>query len=233
MDLSRFEEKIYSQNGEDGIIAQIFRTIGTLNRTYVEFGAGDGSECNTHLLRERGWSGLLMDLQHSNPKIQLYREKVTAENIQSLLTKYSIPKEFDLLSIDIDSNDFYVWKALSHYIPRVVVIEYNGSHGPNLDRIIPYDPNAHWDGTLYYGASLLSLFRLGREKGYSLVYVEKRGVNAFFIRDDVLKKSGLSFKNQNDVQELYQFPAYGKGPLGGHPEDPKKRAFISSHLFIY
>src|SRR5437016_2124767 len=102
LDLARFEKKIYSQNGEDGVLQKIFTLIGTTNKYYVEFGTQDGSECNTRYLREHcGWIGLLMDNHHENPKINLQKETVTKDNINYLFGKYNVPKNFDLLSIDI------------------------------------------------------------------------------------------------------------------------------------
>lgn len=126
-----------------------------------------------------------MDANGDGEKIK--KEFITAENINQLLQKYRVPREFDLLSIDIDSNDYWVWKAIDNYSPRVVVIEYNSCIPPNESKTIKYDPNARWDGTDYFGASLLALAKLGKSKGYSLVYCESSGVNAFFVRNDLIK----------------------------------------------
>jgi hypothetical protein len=160
---------------------------------------------------------------------KLYKEFITAENITSLFDKYNVPHDLALLSIDIDYNDFYVWKALdAKYQPAVVVIEYNASFPPNEDKVVKYKPFYCGDGTNYFGANILALYNLGRSKGYSLVYVEQSGVNLFFIRDDILEKKNLKFKDMNDVEKLYRFPTYGKGPNGGHAEDPRKREFVAS-----
>jgi hypothetical protein len=128
-DLRRFERNWYSQNGEDGILRIIFEKIGVTNRFCVEFGVQDGRECNTrYLLETAGWSGLRMDGgDHSACYGQVHKEFITAENICSVFDKYAVPREFDLLSIDIDGNDYWVWRALEGYTPRVVVIEYNAS----------------------------------------------------------------------------------------------------------
>lgn len=125
--INLFEQKIYSQNGEDGIIKIIFHKIGTINKFCVEFGVGDGRECNTRFLIEKeGWNYLHMDgNNYNNAYTLIKKEFITTENINSLFRKYNIPKEFDLLSIDIDYNTYWVWKALKGYNPRVVVIEYN------------------------------------------------------------------------------------------------------------
>ncbi len=230
IDLSIYEQSLYSQNGEDGVISKIVQLIGPTSLFCVEFGAYDGIiNSNTYLLRLQGWDCLLLDRMFEDRSQKLYKEFITAENITSLFDKYKVPHDLALLSIDIDYNDFYVWKALDKkYQPAVVVIEYNASYSPNEDKIVKYKPFYCGDGTNYYGASILALYNLGRSKGYSLVYVERVGVNLFFIRDDIIEAKNLKFKNMNDVEKLYQLPRYGKGPNGGHPEDPRKREFASS-----
>ncbi len=234
LDLSRFEKKFYSQNGEDGVIVKIFEAIGAKSKYYVEFGASNGLECNTRYLRQFfGWYGLLMDGKYENRFINLQKAFITAENINQLFRQHRVPHEFDLLSIDIDYNDFYVWNAISaEYRPRVVVIEYNATHLPHEDKVVKYDPNAWWDGSNYYGASILALYQLGRKKGYSLVYAEDAGVNLFFVRDDVLQRCPVTFKNVNSVEHLYKYPRYGKGPNGGHPADPHQREYVRSDEII-
>ena len=136
--LHRFEYRFYSQNQEDGIIEEILYHIGQDSKYYVEFGAGDGfRESNTARLREDfGWQGLLMDMCFTNPDINLQQEYITAENINELFEKYKVPKNLDFLSIDVDYNDFYIWRALdSTFRPRLVMIEYNAAHEPSLDRV--------------------------------------------------------------------------------------------------
>ncbi len=174
-----------------------------------------------------------MDGGYQNSSINLQQEFITAENINQLFSKYNVPDEFDLLSIDIDFNDFYVWKAISaRYRPRVVVIEYNAKHLPSEDCVVLYDPMACWDKTNYFGASLLALYNLGKEKGYSLIYADTRGVNLFFLRDDLVEKSEVHFLNINDVTKIYNPPRYGAGPNGGHVQDPLNRGFIGSQLLL-
>jgi len=215
-----FEKTVYSEKGEDGIIEYIFSVIGTTNKFFVEFGVGDGKVCNTRYLREKGWDGLLMDPKDNNHSF-IKKEFVTAENVHNLFEKYRVPKNFDLLSIDVDGNDYYIWKSINNYNPRVVIIEYNSSYPPNESRVIEYDPNFHWDGTDYYGASLLALIKLAEEKGYTLVCCNNKGVNAFFLKDDLLNEK---IKKQ-DFNKLYRFPQYGefvKGIYRGHPKSNRK-----------
>lgn len=231
IDLSSYDYSLYSQNGEDGVLSKIFQLIEPKSRYCVEFGAYDGVDnSNTYLLRLQGWNCLLLDRMFENPKYNLQKEFITAENINALFDKYHVPGDLDLLSIDIDYNDFYVWKAIDNakYRPTVVVIEYNATHLPDEDKVVKYLPYYAGDGCNYYGASILALYNLGRSKGYSLVYAEKAGVNLFFVRDDVLSEKQLTFKDMNDVDKLYRRPTYDTGPNGGHRSDHKNRAYLSS-----
>ncbi|NDE82610.1 MAG: hypothetical protein EB051_03215 [Chlamydiia bacterium] len=237
INLPQHEKKVFSQNGEDGILDAIFNIIGETNRYYVEFGTENGYECNTRYLREtRNWTGLLMDGGYENKSINLHQEFITAENINYLFKKHNVPNQFDLLSIDIDFNDWYIWHAIeASYQPRVVVIEYNATHLPNEDRIVIYKPKGQWDGTNYFGASILALYNLGLHKGYSLVYANANGVNLFFIRNDVIeecKAEGIEFISINNVDAIYRAALYGKGPKGGHPRDRKRRRYVESSTIL-
>lgn len=213
----------YSQNGEDGIIEAIFSAIGTTNAFFVEFGSSNGFTCNTrYLWKRKNWHGLLMDSQFEDPSINLRREFITAETIESLFQKYDVPETFDLLSIDIDGNDYWVWKAITHYRPRVVVIEYNGCIPSSPPVTIPYDPHFVWDYTVYYGASLSALATLGAEKGYTLIATDRRGVNAFFVLDNLAKEHF----QVSPVDEIYT----PLGRLRRHLTDTKRRPWVSVAL---
>lgn len=201
VDLLTFEQMIYSQNGEDGILKAIFKKIGTTGKFCVEFGVGDGTTCNTRYLIEREeWKSLQMDMDSKAP-VSVRREFITAENINDLFRKYGVPREFDLLSIDIDYNTYWVWKAIEGFFPRVVVIEYNGNIPPTQNIVVPYDPNVTWDGASYYhGSSLLALVNLGNFRGYSLVACDSNGINAFFVRNDLVKGRFVI----RDMEKIYR-----------------------------
>lgn len=225
--LERYESRKFSQNGEDGVISRIFDCIGTTNRYFVEFGTGaDGSERNTRLLERQGWTGLLMDSCADPAHPEVRREIITAENINELFEKYSVPEEFDLLSIDIDGNDYWVWRALHRrYRPRLLVIEYNAFVPPDESKAIRYDPGFRWRGTDYFGASLLALANLGASKGYALVYCERRGVNAFFLRADYappqLRSVGDLYRPFDHRIPRKRLPWFGRKYV--HPRDPDLR----------
>ncbi len=199
--LRRAEARVYSQNGEDGVVAHLLSGVGTGDRRFVEFGVEDGRECNTaNLALTFGWSGLQMEADAADAArarafysgradVRVVEARVTPDNIDELLRENGFDGEIDVLSIDIDGNDYWVWEALEAARPRVVVVEYNAVFGPERSITVPYAErrspyDAHPSGW-YHGASLTALARLGERKGYVLVGAESRGVNAFFVRRDV------------------------------------------------
>jgi hypothetical protein len=203
--LARREFTAYSQDGEDGIFLYIFSRIGTTDRRFVEFGVGNPAKCNSaNLVKNFGWRGLLIDCERKfvegarafhapttpgDPEpVTVVESLITVENINELIGSAGLSGEIDLLSVDIDGNDYWVWKAIEVVHPRVVVIEYNASFGSDQNLITCYDPSfvrfeKHVSG-FYYGASLTALAALGRAKGYRLIGCDSGGLNAFFVSDD-------------------------------------------------
>ena len=131
-------------------------------------------------------NGLMMDHKDNCPSF-IKQEFITAENINYLFKKYNVPHSFDLLSIDVDFNDYWLWRAIESYSARVVIIEYNSSIQPNCSQVVKYEPFANWDKTNYFGASLLALSKLGKKKGYDLVGCDDNGINAFFIKSEIVQ----------------------------------------------
>lgn len=215
------EYSVSSQNGEDGLLLYIFSQIGLTNRWFVEFGAG-GYSSNTKLLSTSfGWNGLSLDgdessiegmkadyqkIKSSDPQRNLEAQTawLTKENVNAILIEKSIPKDFDLLSIDIDGVDLWLWEALSEFSPRAIVVEYNASFGPDEDLVIPYQGDFYrWSerwhpNGWYYGASLAAWAKLADTKGYALLACESTGVNAFFVRRDLLT-SALPTQSVSDA----------------------------------
>ncbi len=215
--LAECERSVRSQNGEDGVIEAIFDEIGTTNKFLVEFGCEE-KECNSAHLLATGWQGLLMDPfnESTDPAIDIKNEFVTAENVELLFDKYGVPQQFDLLSIDIDGNDFWVWKQVKRR-PRVCVLEYNAHISPFLRRTIRYEPSFQWQGTDYFGASLAALAELGRHKGYTLVHCEGTGANSFFVANECLP-AGFE---PRPIEQIYRPPNYlGRGM--GFRRDPTR-----------
>lgn len=183
-DLRPYERQVYSQCGEDGVLEHIFECIGTTGRRFVEFGAKDGlCVSNTANLRlHHGWTGLLMDAAAPEGDPLVTRAFIKAENVDALFEEHGVAERFDLLSIDIDGNDYWVWKAIDRFTPRVVVIEYNIFFQLDDCRTMPYDADHIWDGrSCYLGASLAALRKLGEQKGYALVHTDAWAPNAFFV----------------------------------------------------
>lgn len=232
--LERSGLKVYSQNDEDGIIAEIFRRIGTTNRVFFEFGVEDGLECNTHMLLQQGWAGAWAEA--SGPYARSIRERfkavitagrlklaealVTRELINDLVRELSLPQEIDLISIDVDSNDYWIFKELAATRPRVAAIEYNAKFPPPMKRVIPYRQDRAWQGTDYFGCSLQSLTDLAGTKGYTLVGCNITGATAFFVRSDLCADQ---FVTPATAAHLYQPPRYELFRMGaferGHPAE--------------
>jgi hypothetical protein len=172
----------------------------------VEICAGDGVECNSaNLIINHGWSGLLFDGDEacirrgqefftrrcqdtfSRPP-RLVHAWITAENINALIAEHGFAGEIDLLSLDMDGIDYWIWKALSVCAPRVIIVEFNPAWGPELSRAIPYRSDYRLDATrkpYYLSASLTAWARLAVAKGYRLVGVQRLGFNAIFVRSDL------------------------------------------------
>lgn len=176
----------------------------------MEIGVGDGIECNCRFLLENGWNGIMIDANTQNTS-HVKKKFVTSENINEILKKYAVPKSFDLFSLDVDFNTFWIWKAIQHYTPRVVVIEYNSTIPHDKSSMVEYNPTATWDGTNYFDASLLALANLAKSKGYTLVGCESKGVNAFFIENSL-----VAGRIKRDIKQMYKPPGYGKIANGIH-----------------
>jgi hypothetical protein len=202
--LTDAEFRVFSQWGEDGIIQYLISKVPIINPVFVEFGVGDYSESNTRfLLTHDNWQGLVIECDSSNVnKIRssdLYwrhdltaiNEFLTRDNINSLIGEAGIAGDIGLLSIDVDGNDYWLWKAITADIisPRIVIVEYNSLFGNHNAVTIPYSDQfsrsqAHYSN-LYYGASIKALCLLAKQKGYVFVGSNSVGNNAFFVRNDV------------------------------------------------
>jgi hypothetical protein len=226
--LLRHGFKVYAHFDEDGLIEEIFRRVGVTNRFFVEFGCGFGLMNDTVYLLLQGWQGVWLEgssvcceaigvrCEHlvKAGRLRVKQCFITAENIEELFSETEVPAEFDLLCIDIDNNDYWVWKAVQHYRPRVVAIEYNASFRHSVSCVVPYDPMRVSNRTNYFGASLKALEELGRQKGYCLVGCNYVGTTAFFVRQDV---AGDHFAEPYTAENHYEPPRYPVRVANGHP----------------
>lgn len=198
------EFKVFSQWGDDGIIQYLINYLEIENKTFVEFGVEDYSESNTRfLLMNNNWTGLVIDgsEHHINNlkkneifwKYDLIAKSafITVENINSLIETENIKGQIGLLHIDIDGNDYWIWRALTVVQPIIMIVEYNSVFGCDRAITIPYESNfvrtnAHYSN-LYAGASILALCDLAEEKGYAFVGSNSAGNNAYFIKKEFCK----------------------------------------------
>jgi hypothetical protein len=198
-DLSYSGFRIFSQADEDGILLYLFSVLGMGSRICADFAYGSPHGANTtNLLCNWGWDGLLVESDpelvaaaeaffRSHPGTCVYPPRVvnawvTAENVNELFSRNGFDDAIDLLSIDLDGVDYWIWKALDIVQPRVVVVEFQDIWGPDTAVTVPYDPAFTAEGD-YVGASLNAFVKLGRDKGYRLVGANHYGYNAFFVRN--------------------------------------------------
>jgi hypothetical protein len=203
--LSDVEFQVFSQWGDDGIIQYLINRLDIPNKTFIEFGVEDYRESNTRfLLINNNWTGLVIDGSEDNINVikndiiswacelHAVNSFITAENINQLIQKVNFHHEVGILSVDIDGNDYWVWKAIDCISPIMVIAEYNSLFGINTSWTLPYDPAfaRKRDHTIiYYGASLRALCMLAAEKGYVFVGCNSKGNNAYFIREDKMNDS--------------------------------------------
>ncbi len=229
--LAHHELKVHSQGGQDGIVAEIFRRIGTTNRSFLEIGVESGLECNTLLLLRQGWRGYWVE---GNPQeaalarsyfaseiaagqLTIIEKILTRENVAQTLRDAGVPAEVDLLSLDIDRNTWHVWRALESVRARAVAVEYNASFGPHVDWVIDDAPALAWNGTVNFGASLAAYERLGRERGMALVACTLNGIDAFFVEASL---ADAHFVGPFTSEARWEPPRYWLRWRDGHPTGP-------------
>lgn len=201
--INDYEFKAFSQWGEDGIIDFLITNLDIENKTFIEFGVENYEEANTKfLLLNRYWKGLIIDSSSENVNyiknsklywkysLQAECEFITKENINAIIKKGNFEKRVGLLSIDIDGNDYWIWKEIEIVDPSIVIIEYNARFGKEKSCTVPYEKgfsrrDKHYS-MIYYGASLKALIKLGISKGYAFICCNKAGNNAFFVKKELL-----------------------------------------------
>ena len=194
--LAQFRCNTYSQNGEDGVLSEVLRRLGISTGFFVEFGAWDAKYLsNTYLLAERGWSGLMIEADPSRYQdllrnlarfegrvsgLKAFVDERGDSALDRILSRADAPKDLDLLSIDVDSNDWQIWSGVTTYRPTVVVLEINSSIPPG---ILQTHRNAQ-----ILGCSFSSAIALGSRKGYTPVC---HTGNLIFVLDEHVHLLGL------------------------------------------
>ena len=206
--LDKFKKGIYSQDGEEGILNRIFEIINPINRYCVDVGAHDGIHFSNsrYLIHECGWTGCLIEGDEERftklkqayklrDKLSLVNKYVTSDGVNSLehiLNSVEAPLEFDLLLIDVDGMDYFIWESVVRFKPIVVVIEFNPTVPNDVIFVQAKKSNIN------HGSSLLALIELASRKGYELLYCTSG--NAIFVRSEYFDKFG-SIKN--DINSMY------------------------------
>ena len=218
--IAKRARNVYSQCGEDGMIEAIFERIGHRNRWCVEFGAWDGKHLSNthHLIANEQWSGILIEGSAEKfPALEeTYRDNPHAHcrqgivyptkgegSLESFLATVSIPADFDLLSVDIDGNDYHVWNSLTEYRPRVVVIEFNHS----IPNDVAFIQDA--DITVCQGSSLLAMIELGKRKGYELACAHRW--NSIFVVAEEFSKLEIADNSIDAMNFLGREGRYFQG----------------------
>jgi hypothetical protein len=224
------EVRVFSQNGEDGVLRFLLERLGIGTGTFLEIGA-ERHEANCLLLAlHDGWSGVfvdgdasvaasLTDLLRHTPEVRVVHEMVDPATVEEAVERWGVPRELEVLSIDVDGADYYVWQAIGNVRAQVVVIEYNAALDP--DRPLVQRPDiAAWDGTVNHGCSVGALRLLAEEKGYAVVYLESSGTNAFLVANEHLAELGPL------PPVRLRAPNYHLRPNAGHPGDLDEARFV-------
>lgn len=194
--LYEFAENTYSQFGEDGILKEIFKVIGAKSKVAVEFGAWDGFlYSNTAALwtKNSSWKAVLIEGDTERYKDLVRNTKAynvipinkwvgikQEDCLETLLAEHGITQEIDLLSIDVDGNDYHIFNSLKKIRPRVIVCEYNPTIPFHYDVYAPYAKDNN------FGQSVAALNRIAEKKGYHLVALTK--TNAIFVLEKEISK---------------------------------------------
>jgi hypothetical protein len=211
--LRKFAIPSYSQWGEDGLIRYVLNHLPVTDKWCVEFGAWDGIHLsNTYdLVKNAGYNAVFIEgnslkfesLQEnmaSYPNVLTIFKFVEVEGnntLDNILMQTPITKNLDLLSIDIDGNDYHIWKSLQFYSPKVVVIEIKQTEKPGVIKINNKNSETSWTEG---GTSISSMTSLANEKGYRLLAAF--GFNAFYIKQEFY---GLFFDRDYSIEDIFPY----------------------------
>ncbi len=208
--LLNYRANVYSQNGEDGVLSELLRRLELppASRYCVEFGAWDGKHLSNtfELVSSQGWNAVYIEsdpskfadlvttaMEHRriHPVNALVGRSGAGVALDDILAETSVPVDFDLLSIDIDSSDLEVWAEHNQYRPKIVVIEINSSVVPGV---------LQWHSARLPGNSFSSTLIVARWKGYELVC---HTGNLIFVRHDLAERVGLDPLDRQFPERLF------------------------------
>ncbi|MGB0036167.1 MAG: hypothetical protein WBP79_11895 [Candidatus Acidiferrales bacterium] len=238
--LLKYGYRVYSQADEDGILHEIFRRIGEGGRTFVELGSGSGLENNTLFLLVQGWRGVWIEgsaqkaatakknlrASIAEGRLRILQRFITAKNVDEAIRSHVPVPEVDLLSVDLDGNDYYILGAIHSIAPRVIVAEYNAKFPPDVPWVMEYNEGHRWDSSDYFGSSLKALETLLSERAYVLVGCSLLGTNAFFVQKNFVSDppfcSPFTAENHYEPARYFLHPAFESGfPPGFGPYQTK------------
>ena len=241
--LNKSGKKFYSQNEEDGILLEILKRIKKNNGSFIEIGVGgfvrnNGTENNTIILLMLGWKGIWIDSQkidinlNENSRLQFIKEFLDKDNciktLQGGLEKLNLKKkDINVISIDIDGNDFFIAETLlnNDYKPDCLIVEYNAKFSPPILYNMPYDKNYVWKGRDDQGSSIQHWVNFFEKFGYKLVCCNITGTNAFFINN----KHNDKFNDiPTDINNIYYAPDYNWFTQTGHPTSTKTIEYFAN-----
>jgi hypothetical protein len=240
VDLSKSERSVFAPAGEDGVLETILDVVPPDHRFLVDLGAGDGitGSSSRNLIVNHGWGGLLVEAKEplaaklagayaQGGRVKALQALIDPGDIELILERHGVPRDLDLLIIGLKGNDWYVWRAIDEFQPKVVQIQYNAAFLPPQTMVIEYHPLNYWDGSPYFGASIQSLHNLGKRKGYELLYANTKGTSLFFVRSTYFRRFGIG---DNSPLRLYRpcpgLPTTTPGHIwdvaegDGHPRPP-------------
>jgi len=230
--LSDASYNVFTYHGEDGILLYLLTKMENVPTTFVDIGAGDCIKSNcSNLVVHYDWQGVFIDQNkkqlavgkrfyqskiNKGASLKFLEKTITKDNVNSVVQETGITGEVGLLSIDIDGNDYWIWKAVEIIQPRIVIIEAKVEFGER-SIVVPYgDNNHHTADKMYNGASVEALRKLGLEKGYKLAGANKQGYNLFFVRINESFPAETTEQVLNDPDTMKSF----------YPE-----SFFHEHIF--
>ena len=215
--LFEVDYKIFSQNGEDGILDYLLYQLGIQKPKFLEIGVGDYSECNTRFIFERCSSkGTIIDLLDNleekvkknvllwKGELNIINKNINSENILKILNEYDTLNQLDLFSLDIDGIDYWILEKMPQNFSKIVVLEYNPSFGAELEITVPnidnFNRTQYHYSNLCFGMSLKAAINLMDKKNFYFVGTNLFRNNAFFVSKDFIKEK---FFKDLEVNDLY------------------------------